>query len=207
MTKSTDEMDPNVRKFLEAIEQENADRRNSAKRLIQAVQGDDVDELFYALHWAKDADGLHRGFRGIGRLAAVSKMAQEAFLQIWMEDGDLIRSEVCDDRVVMDALWVLLPRYDGPGLTLYRGDGMANRKHRSYGLSWTRERDVGLAYAASRRSRYTDGTVLLSTFAPPEAIICAPFLHDNRFEECEYVVDRRRLNKVSVEQRLSYKPE
>jgi len=41
----------------------------------------------------------------------------------------------------------LLPRYAGPTLTLYRGDGARNRRRRTYGLSWSTNRDTARGHA------------------------------------------------------------
>jgi hypothetical protein len=53
---------------------------------------------------------------------------------------------------------------------------------------------------------YEGGSVVISTMAPPEAIISIPGLEHDRFQaENEYLVDRRRLEVVEVAKRLSQK--
>jgi len=52
---------------------------------------------------------------------------------------------------------------------------------------------------------YKGGSVILETAAPPEAVICAPFLIDNRYGEDEYIVDRRHLGTVRVVARFPQK--
>jgi hypothetical protein len=47
------------------------------------------------------------------------------------------------------------------------------------------------------------GSVLIQTLAPPDAIICAPYRLNNRYGENEYLVDRRRLDRVTVLLRFS----
>lgn len=43
----------------------------------------------------------------------------------------------------------------------------------------------------------------METVAQPDAIICAPYLLDNRYEEQEVIVDRRRLGRVMVLERFA----
>jgi hypothetical protein len=50
---------------------------------------------------------------------------------------------------------------------------------------------------------FDGGSVLLKTVAPPDAIVCAPALHDESWGESEYLVDRRKLAKVEVIERFA----
>jgi hypothetical protein len=114
------------------------------------------------------------------------------FARVWVKYGDGWRSDVNDDLLVLDVLRCLLPPYEGPGLTLYRGDSAFNRRRRTYGMSWSASRDVAHDFAQRNRSRYVAGSVLLQVDAPPDSILFAPALHVNDYAEDEYVVDRRR---------------
>jgi hypothetical protein len=69
----------------------------------------------------------------------------------------------------------------------------------------TRPSGVAEQYATNRADRYQDGTVLVETLAPPEAILSAPalLLPDDENAGEEYVVDRRRLGKVRVVSRFA----
>lgn len=77
-----------------------------------------------------------------------------------------------------------------------------NRSRRTYGLAWTPRVDVARVFAESRREMYQGGSVLLEAYAPPEAIISAPALFTNRYDETEYLVDRRKLKSVKVLERM-----
>ena len=128
-----------------------------------------------------------------------------------MEDdtnsGDHVRQDVNNDLALADALRVLLPPHLGPAVTLYRGESAWNRRRRKYGLSWSATAEVARQYASSGTYRtFAGGAVLLETFARPEAIICAPLMHDDRYSEQEYLVDRRRLRAVMVLERYSRPP-
>ena len=78
----------------------------------------------------------------------------------------------------------------------------------TYGLSWSADVRVarGFALAGIHRTKWAV-TVLLETYAPPDAIICAPAKLNNHNDEREFAVDRRRLCAVTVIERfgqLSY---
>jgi hypothetical protein len=127
---------------------------------------------------------------------------RRAWLAIYIRHGEHIRLEVGDDLLLIRALRVLLPPYRGPAVMLFRGDGARNCRRRTYGLSWTGERAVAEDFA-NREWRTTEGgSVVLQTLASPEAIICAPCLHDDGYGENEYLIDRRRLGGVTVLQRF-----
>lgn len=187
------------------IKERNAKAEAAAARFAQVIQSGEVHKFNRALKDADECYCFQSAFRKIARLEAVPLKTQEGFLAIWLSEGDEIRSDVCNDLLLMDALRVLLPAYSGPDVHLFRGEGALNRKHRTYGMSWTSSRDVAVYFAEGNRSMYENGTVLVSTQAPASAIICVPHDHDNSYEEFEYIVDRRRLGRVSAEQRFSFK--
>ena len=101
------------------------------------------------------------------------------FARCWVRYGDGWRSNVNDDLLVLDVLRCLLLPYEGPGLTLYRGDSAFNRRRRTYGMSWSASRDIASDFAQRHRFRYEAGSALLQAEAPPDAIVFAPALHVN----------------------------
>jgi hypothetical protein len=139
-----------------------------------------------------------RCMRAMARVSCSDEF-RRVFLQIYLQSGDHIRQEVGDDLALVDGLRSLLPVYDGPARTLYRGDSARNRRRRTYGAAWSASMDVALSYAATGMWRTFDGgSVLLEAFAPREAIVCAPGLLDDRYGEQEYIVDRRLLTAITV---------
>jgi hypothetical protein len=69
--------------------------------------------------------------------------------------------------------------------------------------------NASVARQIAERREYrigTGGSVVLETLAPPNAIICAPALLDDRYAEEEYIVDRRRLTLVKVIDRFPRLP-
>jgi hypothetical protein len=61
--------------------------------------------------------------------------------------GDNFRNEVGDDLVLVRLLRVLLPRYEGPPRSLFRGDSFRNRCHSTYGVSWSTDIATARAFA------------------------------------------------------------
>jgi len=190
---------------------EMAGARRRAKQAVQdfvegAAAGDvhrmakSFDELTAG---ASDGGGWVRAMGAVTRLGSVPTTTRDFFLSVFLDHGDSIRQE-CEDLVLANGLRVLLPTYSGAAVWLYRGESFHNRRRRTYGLSWTASADVARQFAESRfRRTGNGGTVLIATFAPPEAIICAPALLDNRYAEMEYVIDRRRLTSVIVIERFA----
>ncbi|CAN7617477.1 hypothetical protein LJR255_004627 [Pararhizobium sp. LjRoot255] len=84
-------------------------------------------------------------------------------------------------------------------MLLYRGESTFNRRRRCYGLSWSANRSVAEAFAEDTSRLYYDGSVLLETLAPPEAILTKM---PKRYGEGEYLVDRRYLRAVQVLRRI-----
>jgi hypothetical protein len=116
----------------------------------------------------------------------------------WFTKGHHIRHHVGDDNLLLDALYLLLPCYEGPGLTLYRGESFSRWQHGAYGSAWSTKIDVARMFARGLNAMYPRGGVLLSTDAPANAIITGPSAHSVWLQEYEYVVDRRKLREVTL---------
>jgi hypothetical protein len=147
---------------------------------------------------AIDENGLWRAFMKAVSARPCPEKLRRSFLDGYIRQGDHIRSEVGDDLILIDGLRSLLPRYTGPVMTLYHGEGALNRSRRTYGLAWTASPEVARDHAG-RLWQETKGG------APKEAIICAPGLINDRYGEQEYLVDRRRLTSIRVVERFCYR--
>lgn len=173
-------------------------KRAAVHAFVAAIAASDRAALAHAFGAVDDLCVWDAAWRLCARLPSVSTDMQDAFLDHWIADGDVMRgAQGSDDLVLIGALRVLLPPYSGPTMTLYRGDSAWNRRRRTYGMSWSASPQVADEFATNRpfpRS-FQGGSVLLRAEAPPEAIICAPGV-DNGEEE--YLVDRRRLGRVEV---------
>lgn len=181
--------------------------RSVVRDFVEGARAGDecrVARAFEAFEEERVLHGWKKGMRAIAKVDDVPIEFRERFLRgPWLVKGDHIRQEVLNDRILLDALRSLLPHYRGPARTLFRGDSMYNRQRRTYGPSWTESIEVARQYAEGTWRTFKGGSVLLETRAPPEAVICAPAMFDDRYAEREYIVDRRRLSAVKVVQRFS----
>jgi hypothetical protein len=153
-----------------------------------------------------DAFALGEAFRRVAREAKrVPMSTRRAFLFTWFSHGDHWRCEIGDDLLLADALRAQLPPYRGTKpVELYRGDSAYNRRRRTYGPCWSRSRFIAQQHAEQWCAYCPAGSVLLQTLAPPSAIICAPATRTYSNEQ-EYIVDRRRLRRVTLLQRYPFK--
>jgi hypothetical protein len=158
-----------------------------------------------------DGGGWIRALRSVGRLPSVPDVTRKGFLGYFLSYGDHLRQELSQgltDEGVIKGIRMLLPKYEGPAIRLFRGEQFENRRRRTYGLSWSASADVARRFAERDPFHRTSkgGSVLIETVALPEAIICAPALLGNWLNEYEYIVDRRRLTSVDVIERFAEVP-
>ena len=140
-----------------------------------------------------------RAFRALIRSGQVDDSIKPVFTEAWLRSGDRMSDQVGDSLVFVSALRLFLPAYEGPTLTLLRGDSFWSWERRSYGASWSADRDVANGDALQAR-RGLGGSVLLQASAPPEAIVFAPASgHGN---EQRHIVDRHLLHEVTMVERL-----
>jgi hypothetical protein len=193
--------------FQKELESSRQKAKQAVRDFVEGAASGNLDYMaasFEALDYGEcDGGGWVRAMRAATRLNSVPRATQEFFLQVYLTSGDHIRQEG-NDLVLADGLRVLLPKYKGPAMRLYRGDSFRNRSRRTYGLSWTACADIARDFAETGSWRASDGgSALLETLAPPDAIICAPALLDDRYAEKEYIVDRRRLTSVKAIERFT----
>lgn len=172
--------------------------RMALKDLKGALLSDDDSAFDKALTDIDDRFLWRNAMRLLASSPRAGPKIQAKFARIWLNCGDHIRQEVRSTRWLGDALKVLLPVYTGPGLILYRGEGAWNRRRGTYGMSWTSSRDIADAFARGVWRTHQGGSVLLQTDAPPEAILYAPALDGDHYDEQEYIVESRRLSRVVV---------
>jgi hypothetical protein len=179
----------------------------AADAFVAAVSTGNIEALAVSLDDVETTCAWPLVFRRCARLTDVSEEMRQAMLRIWITSGDHLRGEVGDDLVLKTALRVLLPQYQGPPITIYRGDSLWNRRRRTYGLSWTTDEQVADGFAQGLWRTMEGGSVVLRAVAPPEAIICdASLVDDDRYGEAECLVDRRLLSRVDVIRRYAQAP-
>jgi len=193
--------------FFSLAEQERARQiRQRENALVaafhQAVQTSN-EELYGQTIQALQFKGLwRRVVRSVSGMNPSDKF-RRCCLQSWIFWGDSLRNDIGNDLLLIELLWVLMPKYKGDGVRLYRGERFLNRCHRTYGMSWTSNREVARLFADGIFCRTSKGgSCLLETYAPHDAIICAPGLINNDYGEPEFMVDRRRLKQVDVLERF-----
>jgi hypothetical protein len=67
---------------------------------------------------------------------------------------------------------------------------------------WTANLEVARGFANGIWRTFEGGSLVVTTLAPPEAVISVPVEEEDRYAEEEYLVDRRLL-KVDVVERFS----
>ena len=144
-------------------------------------------------------------FQNAAAVRGLSDRFRRRMLNFFLDHGDALRGAVPHEFLLLDFLRAVLPRYAGPSLTLHRGTSFQERRRRTYGSSWTANEAVARHIAEKDKCRTVlGGSVVLKTDAPASAVICAPALVNNRFQEDEYIVDRRRLRRVDVTERFPW---
>jgi hypothetical protein len=216
--------------MVEELRKEERARRTAAADFVRACQAGDVDKFNETVDFINErtVGGWTTAIRKLAReIRVVSPDIQFAFQRVWIGSKMLPR-RVDDHPALCDAARVLLPKYRGPAVHLFRGAGALERRRRAYGMSWSTQIAAAERFAEERRVM-DGGSVLLETLAPPEAIISAivypePFTEAEIAElearcpgevieepsgygaEGEYVLDRRLLGAVQVIRRLAPLP-
>ena len=131
--------------------------------------------------------------------------AQRRFLETWERVGYALRKHVGDDNLFFAALRVLMPPYEGPPMTLYRGQLRDYRPE----PSWTRSHHIAYKFAlfgtdnvdpikliAQKKPVAGRSNAVILQGTAHREIISAPCLFG--FAEGEYVVDPRCMAFVAT---------
>ncbi len=162
-----------VTDFAALLRDENRRHRAALAAWRAAVLSGDEDKLGEAFVAVAHQGILARAFRAAARLPGTPEATRQHMLWRWWKDGDSIRSEVASDLVLIAGLRALLPPYDGPAVTLWRGDSWFNRCRRTYGISWSSRRDVAERFATGMYQTFAGGSVVVEASVPAAAIICS----------------------------------
>jgi hypothetical protein len=183
----------------------------TVRHFVNAAKMGDLDALVSTPFEDLDQGAIHgagwpAAMRAISRLGSVPNKTRRAFLRLYVRYGDHLRQEAGDDIALINGFRSLLPPYTGPAVRLYRGQGALKPRKRSIGMAWTASREVAESFAQGDWQLCDDGSVLLATLAPPDAIICRVSRTEDRYGEAEYLVDRRRLHQVTVVAKYAHVP-
>jgi hypothetical protein len=170
----------------------------AVSQFIESIKKGDIGRFMDAAENLKLTGAWTNALHAVADLDTVPADFKLAVQEVWVEQGDSMRGDARADAALVKALRVLLPAYDGPNLTLYRGESAKNHRTRSYGLSWTVDVEVAEDYARDAHRYSQDDGVVLMTEAQAEAIISAPHRLGVNPSEAEYLVDGQLLKQVRV---------
>ncbi|WP_449414434.1 hypothetical protein [Pandoraea soli] len=126
---------------------------------------------------------------------------RENCLTSWVTYAGRIREEIGDDKLLVRLLLAVLPRYEGPSLTLYRGESTERFNAGRIGLCWSSQRRTAEMFGSGLNAYYSGGGVLLSANVDAMAIISGPGKHSRWLGEEEYTIDPCALTGLEVLQR------
>ncbi|ASU24072.1 hypothetical protein CCZ37_16170 [Vibrio qinghaiensis] len=117
---------------------------------------------------------------------------------LWIVNGGNIRRHVSNDKLVLTWLKLILPKYDGAELHLYRGECKFLYEQGLIGFGWTPKKQVAEKFARGLNA-IESGGVLLSAKVAPEAILSAPNYHsEDCLGESEYTCDPTKIEFIEV---------
>jgi len=119
----------------------------------------------------------------------------ERFHTQWHVSHHFIRELAEDDALLMNMLWVWLPRYEGPTMVLYRGENIDRFQAGKLGSAWTDKKETADMFASGLNAVGQGGMILQAT-VPASLIIAGPSAHSLRMGESEFTVDPRTLTDV-----------
>jgi hypothetical protein len=174
----------------------NKDHVELIDQLVASLSGNDPILVDTAINNIESTGMWRPAIMALTQISPPTPAISERFHNKWTERGHRIREKVGDDRMLLNALRILLPRYDGPVVSLYRGENTDRWTQGSLGFAWTLREDIARMFARGLNAGYGKGGILLSTDAPTEAIIAGPSRHSVYLDEHEYVVDPRCLRDI-----------
>ena len=131
--------------------------------------------------------------RALTGLPPTSKQLAERFHTQWHVCHHFLRELVDDDSLLIDMLWVWLPRYQGPDLVLYRGENIDRFEAGRIGTAWTNKQETAEMFAGGLNACGTGG-VVLHVAAPSATIIAGPSKHSVYLGENEFTIDIRKAS-------------
>lgn len=152
-------------------------------------------------------DAKPNGLRWVEALERVAaecicnEQHREHCLTSWVTHGGRIREDIGDDKLLVQLLREVLPRYEGPSLTLYRGESWERFQDSRIGLCWSSQRHTAEMFGQGLNAYYPGGGVLLSATVDATAILSGPGKHSRWLGEAEYTIDPHRLTELEVLQR------
>jgi len=127
----------------------------------------------------------------------ITPALQGAFHNKWIESGHFIRAKINNDEAVAFLLSKLMPKYDGEGLTVFRGENEYRFNSGQIGFCWTADREVAEMFACGLNA-YRGQGLLLQAYASSDAIFSVPNSHSRYLGENEVTVNPRELTDLQI---------
>lgn len=160
----------------------------SGKEFAPLIRSADV-----AKHQAEWRDLI----RALAQLPPSSEQLAERFHTQWHVCHHYLRELVDDDALLINMLWVWLPRYQGPDLILYRGENIDRFEAGRIGTAWTDKEGTAEMFAHGLNAVGKGGSVLRSN-VPATAIIAGPSKHSLYLGESEFTIDVRMMEAIKT---------
>lgn len=116
---------------------------------------------------------------------------------LWIVNGGHIRRHLSNDILVLAWLKLVMPKYDGGELQLYRGECQFLYDQGLIGFCWTPNKHVAEKFARCQNAIESGGVLLSAKFAP-DAILSSPNSHSNWLGEHEYTCDPTKIGSIDV---------
>jgi hypothetical protein len=115
----------------------------------------------------------------------------------WIEAGRSIREQVADDKLLCHLLRLVLPKYAGVAVTLYRGENIGRWQAGNVGLAWTPDPEVARMFGRGLNATKTGGVLLQGIFEPA-SIISSPSRHSRYLQEEQFTVEPSLAHDLKV---------
>ncbi|WNJ77762.1 hypothetical protein RJE46_14080 [Cedecea neteri] len=122
---------------------------------------------------------------------------QNAFHTKWIECGHFIRAKLDDDKALTQLLALCMPKYEGSGLIVFRGENEHRFNSGKIGFCWTENRESAEIFARGLNACRGQG-FLLRAYAPPESIFSGPNDHSRYLDEHEVTLNPQLLDDIQI---------
>ena len=165
--------------------------------LVNILSGKEFGPLLGSADRAKHQAEWRDLIRDLAGLPPSSMQLAESFHTKWHVCHHFLRELVDDDDLLIDMLWIWLPRYVGPDLVLYRGENIDRFEAGRIGTAWSDKQGTAEMFAGGLNAVGKGGVVLRVT-APSAVIIAGPSKHSLYLGESEFTIDTGRLAGIEA---------
>lgn len=131
------------------------------------------------------------------RLPEFSDEVVKVFHTTWTEGAHHIREQIGDDKQLVQLLRHILPSYNGPPMTLFRGENLERWRTGTIGPCWTPQIETARMFGSGLNA-VGDGGILLKALCPSQSIISTPSEHSRCLDEEEFTIDPSMLSGIEA---------